>query len=367
MRVIMTGGGTGGHIYPAIAIADKFQERSNNSQILFVGTERGMESRLVPQAGYELKTINVTGLDRRHPLKNAKVLNLYRKAKKQAKTIIEEFKPDVVIGTGGYVSGPVVAQAQAMGIPTFIQEQNAVAGVTNKMLSKKAQKIFLGFEEGGRSFKQKDKLVVSGNPVRSQFMKVSKEESRKELGIDPDKFVVLSFGGSLGAGKINQAMVYVVQQYADDKDVEVFFGTGRAYYAAIEAELTELGVMDKPGIHVTEYIDNMQHYLSACDLVISRSGALTVSEIAICNTPSILVPSPNVTGDHQTFNARAISDKGGAILLTEDRLSGPVLFEEIEQLRNNEGFREGMAEQLSRTAPVDAADIIYYEIITSIR
>ena len=364
MRVILTGGGTGGHIYPAIAIADTIQSRSNHSEILFVGTRRGLESRVVPQAGYDIKYIKVSGLNRRNPVKNIGVMRQYRQAKKQAKQIIQEFKPDVVIGTGGYVSGPVVSVASSMGIRTFLQEQNAVAGLTNKMLARHVEKVFLGFEEGGNSFKEKDKLVVSGNPVRRQFFHCDKQASRQYLGIDMDKFVILAFGGSGGAGKINQAMVKVIESYAGNDEVEILFATGRAYYAPIETELREKGLMDQPNVHVTEYIDNMEHYLSASDLVISRSGALAVSEIAICGVPSILIPSPNVVGDHQTFNARAISDKGGAILLTEEKLSGETLYEEIERLRRNPGFMEGMAEQTRRQAPVDAADIIYYGIIT---
>ena len=325
MRVIMTGGGTGGHIYPAIAIANKIMERTNDSEILFVGTRRGMESRLVPENGYEIRYITVSGLNRKNMIKNIKVFRDYRKGKAQARAIIEEFKPDVVIGTGGYVSGPVVRTAAAMGIRCFLQEQNAVAGVANRMLERYVEKIFLGFEEGGKYFKHKDKLVVSGNPVRSEFFNADPKAAREKLGIDPDKFVVLSFGGSLGAGKINRAMMDVVKAYNGKEGIEVFFGTGKSYYAPIMTELHDMGEDPKDNIHVLEYINNMQDVLAACDLVISRSGALTVSEISLCGKPSILIPSPNVTGDHQTFNARAISDKGGAILLEEKNLTEGVL------------------------------------------
>ena len=362
MRVIMTGGGTGGHIYPAIAIADKIMERTNDSEILFVGTERGMESRLVPENGYEIRYITVSGLNRKNPVKNIKVLRDYRKGKAQARAIIEEFKPDVVIGTGGYVSGPVVRTAAAMGVRCFLQEQNAVAGVANRMLERYVEKIFLGFEEGGKSFKRKDKLVVSGNPVRSDFFAADPAAAREKLGIDPDNFVVLCFGGSLGAGRINKAMMEVIREYNGKEGIEVFFATGKSYYTPVMTELQDMGEDLQDNIHVLEYINNMQDVLAACDLVISRSGALTVSEIALCGKPSILIPSPNVTGDHQTFNARAISDKGGAILLEEKKLEEGVLLEEIEQLRSNPAFMEGMAEQARRCAPLDATDIIFYSI-----
>ena len=363
MRVIMTGGGTGGHIYPAIAIADKITERSNYSKILFVGTQRGLESRLVPQAGYDIEFIDVSGLDRRNLLKDVKVIRKYRKAKKQAKAIIEAFKPDVVIGTGGYVSGPLVSQAASMGIRCFIQEQNAVAGLTNRVLGRHVEKIFLGFEEGGNSFKQKEKLVVSGNPVRDAFYHADRKACRDLLGIPEDCSFVLSFGGSQGSGKINRAMMDVALRFSGRKDVIVCFVTGRTYYEPIRTELEEKGVDLEGNIHVIDYVDEMQNYLPAADLVISRSGALTVSEIALCGVPSILIPSPNVTGDHQTFNARALSDKGGAVLLREDELSGESLGDEVERLLSNPGLLEGMAEQTRKVAPVDAADIIYYGII----
>ena len=268
----------------------------------------------------------------------------------------------MVIGTGGYVSGPVVRTAAAMGVRCFLQEQNAVAGVANRMLERYVEKIFLGFEEGGKSFKRKDKLVVSGNPVRSDFFAADPAAAREKLGIDPDNFVVLCFGGSLGAGRINKAMMEVIREYNGKEGIEVFFATGKSYYTPVMTELQDMGEDLQDNIHVLEYINNMQDVLAACDLVISRSGALTVSEIALCGKPSILIPSPNVTGDHQTFNARAISDKGGAILLEEKKLEEGVLLEEIEQLRSNPAFMEGMAEQARRCAPLDATDIIFYSI-----
>ncbi len=363
MRIIMTGGGTGGHIYPAIAIADKIMERTNDSEILFVGTRNGLESRLVPENGYPIRYITVSGLDRKNMLRNIKVAKDYQKGHKEAARIIEEFKPDVVIGTGGYVCGPVVAAAAKAGVRCFVQEQNAIAGLTNKLLERRVEKVFLGFEEGGRSFKKKEKLVVSGNPVRREFFSCDHQEARKKLGIPEDHFMLLLFGGSRGAGRINRGAMDLIRRYKDTENVDIFFGTGRAYYQPVINELAEMGIKNEGNIHVLEYIDDMPTVLSACDLVISRSGALTVSEIALCGRPSILIPSPNVTGDHQTFNARAISDKGGAILLEESRLSGETLWKEVENLRANPGFLAGMAEQTKRCAPVDAADIIYYEIL----
>lgn len=364
MRVIMTGGGTGGHIYPAIAIADKIMERTQNSEILFVGTKRGLEKELVPKHGYDIKFITVSGINRKNLLKNIKVIKDYQKGKKEAARIIDEFKPDVVIGTGGYVSGPVVKVAAEKGIKCYVQEQNAFPGITNKMLEKKVENVFLGFEDGGKFFKQPEKHIVTGNPVRADFFDIDKEKCRKELGIDENEFVILSFGGSQGAGRINKAMLDVVKEYNGKKGVRVIFGTGKFYNEPILTELEELGVKLEENIQVMQYIDNMQTYLGASDLVVSRSGALTVSEIALCGKPSILIPSPNVTGDHQTYNARALSDKGGAMLLEEKNLTGKLLFEKIETLRLGDGLLEEMAQQCARCAPVDAADIIYYSLIT---
>lgn len=364
MKVIMTGGGTGGHIYPAIAIADKIMERTEGSEILFVGTSHGMEKDLVPAAGYPIKFITVRGINRRNLIKNFKVLMDYKKGKKQAKKIIEEFQPDYVIGTGGYASGPIVKVASSMGIPSFIQEQNAFPGVANKMLEKHVKNVFLGFEEGGKYFKHPEKHIVTGNPVRASFFNFDRDSARAKLGLKDEHFMILVFGGSLGAGKINRAMLDVIEKYSGKDEVQLFFATGKSYYEPIMTELTDREISLKDNIHIQEYIENMQDYLAAADLVVSRSGALTVSEIAITGRPSILIPSPNVTGDHQTFNARAISDKGGAILMREDQLEQGILFDELERLRNNKALLESMREQTLKCAPMDAADIIYYSLIT---
>lgn len=364
MRVIMTGGGTGGHIYPAIAIADKIMDRTNDSEILFVGTTHGLEKDLVPNAGYDIKFITVQGLNRKNLLKNFKVLADYNKGKKQARQIIMDFKPDLVIGTGGYASSPVVKVAASMGIPSFIQEQNAFPGISNKMLERYVDKVFLGFEEAGKYFKHPEKHLVTGNPVRAEFFNFDRNAAREKLGLSDDDFMVLSFGGSQGAGRINKAMINVVKGYNGIGNVKVFFATGKAYYDPIMTEIKDIGIRPDKNIKILEYISNMQDYLAAADLVVARSGALTVSEIAICGRPSILIPSPNVTGDHQTFNAKAIADKGGAVLLPEDKLSGRTLLDEIDKLRVDKEKLKTMAEKAKESAPMDACDMIYYSLIT---
>lgn len=363
MRVIMTGGGTGGHIYPAIAIADRIKERTLDSEIIFVGTEKGLEKELVPKNGYEIRFITVSGIDRRNLLKNFKVLKEYNEGRKQARKIIEEFKPDVVIGTGGYVCGPMVKEAAKMGIKTYIHEQNAAPGLTNKLLEGVVDTVFLGFEDAADSFKKPEKHIVSGNPVRDVFFKARKNTSREKLGIDQDKFVIMSFGGSQGAGRINKAMMDVVEKYNGEKEVEVVFATGKRYFEPVKTEFLDKGIELQENVHLKEYIDNMESYISAADVVVSRAGALAVSEIAVCGTPSILIPSPNVTGNHQMYNAKAVADKGGAYLLEEKDLSGESLIAAIEDMRMDKEKLQEMAVKAKECAPLDATDIIYYHII----
>lgn len=360
----MTGGGTGGHIYPAIAIANKFAEHNASCEILFVGTDRGLEKDLIPANGFDIKYVTVSGFNRKNMVKNIKVAGDYLKGKRQAKKIIEDFKPDLVIGTGGYVCAPIVREAADMGVRCYIQEQNAFPGMTNKALEKYANKVFLGFEEGGKFFKHSEKHIVTGNPVRDEFFNSDRSKSRKVLEIPEEEFVLLAFGGSRGAGKINEAMLSVVDEYNGKEGVTVFFGTGSYYKDEVLKSLYERGITPEKNIQVVEYLDPMETYLSASDLVVARSGALTVSEITVCGKPSILIPSPNVTGDHQTFNAKAIADKGGAVMLKEEDLSGESLLHEIEKLRLDDDAREQMAKKSRQCAPEDAADIIYYSILS---
>jgi UDP-N-acetylglucosamine--N-acetylmuramyl-(pentapeptide) pyrophosphoryl-undecaprenol N-acetylglucosamine transferase len=327
-----------------------------------------MEATLVPKAGFDFRTIDITGFQRSFApseiIYNLKTLKKLLFVTGQCKKIIKEFKPDVAVGFGGYVSGPVIRTAHKMGVKTAIHEQNAFPGVTNKMLEKHVKKVFLGFEEAEKYFKHPEKHVVTGNPVRADFFNFDRNESRKKLGLSDDDFMLLSFGGSQGAGRINRAMIDVVRKYNGEKNMQVYFATGKAYYEPVMTEINDLGFNLAPNIHIMEYIRNMQVYLAAADLVVARSGALTVSEIAICGRPSILVPSPNVTGDHQTFNARAIADKGGAVLLPESELDGERLFEEIERLSKDRQALEVMSEKAKESAPMDATDIIYYSLIT---
>ena len=354
MRVIMTGGGTGGHIYPAIAIADEIRRREPDAEILFVGAERGLEKTLVPANGYDIRLIPVQGFDRKHLMRNFKTMKVLRDANKEAKKVMAEFKPDFVVGTGGYASAPIVSNAHKLGIPSYIHEQNAFPGVTNKMGEKHASKMFLGFEEASGYFKHPEKHIVTGNPVRAAFLDVDREEARKKLGFQDDDFVILAFGGSQGAGRINKAMMSVIEKYNGHENIKICLATGRNYYHAVTDELKETGVHIGDNIRVLEYINNMPDYVNSADLVVSRSGALTVAEVTVCGRPAIFIPFPAATGNHQYFNARAVAEKGGADVIEEKDLTNEKLIETIDYLMGNP---EGLADmaQKSRSCATENA------------
>lgn len=351
MKVIMTGGGTGGHIYPAIAIADEIKSRHPDAEIIFVGTERGMEKDIVPKAGYPIKFITVSGLNRKNPIKLIKTLKDLNHGLHEAKQIIKEFKPDLVIGTGGYVCGPVMKTAAGMGIKTYIHEQNAFPGLTNKLLSRGAERVFVAFDDAKKYFKTKKEPVTVGNPVRHAFTEVDRQAARESLGVKEDEFMVLSFGGSLGAQRINDEMTVVAERLRDRAGLRIFFVTGRRYYSSIMENA------DKTNARVTylQYIDDMPKYLNACDLAITRSGALTVSEITACGRASVMIPSPYVTNNHQYYNAKVVADRGGAILIEEKDLTNGEVADEIEQLMNDRQILEKMEKASAALGTVTSA------------
>ncbi|MCQ2546247.1 MAG: undecaprenyldiphospho-muramoylpentapeptide beta-N-acetylglucosaminyltransferase [Clostridia bacterium] len=358
MKVIMTGGGTGGHIYPAIAIADEIKKRNPDADILFVGAERGLEKKLVPQRGYQIKLIPVAGFNRKNLLKNIAVIRKLMKGNAQAKKIIEDFGPDFVVGTGGYASAPMVKTAQKMKIPTYIHEQNAYPGVTNKLLEKGVRKVFLGFAKAAEYFKKPEKLVVAGNPVRDEFMNPDREKARAKLGFDRDEFVLLAFGGSQGAGRINKAMINVIRHYNGQKGIRICLGAGSYYYAAIMESFRDEGFEPADNISIMEYIEDMASYLAAADLVVSRSGALTVAETTVSGTPALFIPSPMVTGNHQYYNALAVAEAGGAIIIEEKDLEDEKLIAQIEELKASPERLGEMAEKSRMCGPVSATGII---------
>jgi UDP-N-acetylglucosamine--N-acetylmuramyl-(pentapeptide) pyrophosphoryl-undecaprenol N-acetylglucosamine transferase len=362
MKVILTGGGTGGHIYPAIAIADKIKRKHSDADILFVGTEKGMERDLVPQNGYDIRFISASGINRKKLLKNVITVRDMFKGYHQAKNILAEFKPDIVIGTGGYVCGPVVRAAYRMGIKTFIHEQNAFPGITNRMLERYVEKVFISFPESAAYFKHPEKLVVTGNPIRKLFLVSGIFDYRQKLDLYPKDFMILCFGGSLGAGKINNVIEEITETLHEIPNLKLVFVTGKYYYEKILERLNEKGISEDGKISVFPYLDNIHEYLLAADLVISRAGALTISEITACGRASILIPSPNVTDNHQYFNAKVVADKGGAVLIEEKDLTPEKLIGTILRLTNNKEALNAMARASASVGKLDGVDLIYDQL-----
>ena len=359
MKVIMTCGGTGGHIYPAIAIADKIREMHQDAEILFVGTGRPLEKQLIPSAGYRLVFITASGFNRKNFVKNFRTLIDVLKGSREASSVIRDFKPDVVIGTGGYVCGPVIFEAHKAGIKTYLHEQNAAPGLTNKLLESLVEKVFLGFPEAAAMFKNKKKLIVTGNPVRKAFGQQTKAGAREKLNIKPEEYMILAFGGSQCAGMINKVMLEALPQLADKENTVVFFATGDKYYEAVMADLRDTGLKEKHNLNMMKYINNMDIYLAAADIAICRSGALTVAELAVTGTPAIFIPSPNVTGNHQYFNAKAAVDQGGAVVIEEKELSAEKLLMILNDLRDEPGRLEEMALNIKKLGCSDASETIY--------
>ena len=300
MRVLFAGGGTGGHINPAISIADYARSRDKDFEALFIGTKKGLETKLVPKAGYEIEYIEIEGFDRRHLLRNFGVLKKLAKARSDCRRIIREFKPDCIVCTGGYVSGPVTMAAYKEKVGALIHEQNVYPGLTVKGSEKYVSYVAVSFDETVNLLKHREKCVVTGNPIRTEILKADKETARKKLGIDMP--FVLIFGGSLGADRINETVVGMLPELKKNGGIKLLFGTGERNYEKVMTAAKSVGA--DSNIEITPYIDNMAEVMAAADVVVARSGAITVSEIAALGKPSILIPSPNVVRNHQEQNAR---------------------------------------------------------------
>lgn len=367
MKLIVTGGGTGGHIYPAIAIADKFKSEDPGTEVLYVGCREGIEQELVPKAGYDLKLVDARWVDRSSIRELFKTANTVLKGISQSRKIIREFKPDAVIGTGGYVCFPVIYAAQKEGVPAFLHEQNAFPGLANRKLEKFVRKIFLGFGDAKKYFREPEKMVEAGNPVRKSFFSLEKSEARKKLGFGEDEFIVLSFGGSLGAETINEVAFSLMKKLNGVPDTQLIFGTGKRYFENVNKRVSDEGITVESNIHIKDYINDMDNHLMAADVVIARSGALSVAEITVCGKASVLIPSPNVTGNHQFYNAKAIADRGGAFLIEEKALDAEKLVENILELKNDPEKLRSMGASAYACAPVKALDIIYDGVIEEIR
>lgn len=358
MRVLFAGGGTAGHINPAISIADYIKSKEENFEALFIGTERGLEKKLVPAAGYKIKYIDICGFDRKNLFNNISVVKKLIKSRVDCKNIIRDFKPDFVVLTGGYVSGPVAMAAKKAGVPALIHEQNVYPGLTVKGAEKYVDYVAVSFSETIAHMKDAKKCVVTGNPVRTEILEADKEKAREELGLSEKPFVLV-FGGSLGAQKINETMLGVLKKATQEKKISILFGTGDRNYQEISAKIKEEGITLDDEIKVVPYINNMNTVMAAADLVVSRAGAITVSEIAALGKPSILIPSPNVVRNHQEQNAREFERNDAAVVIVEPELSSDGLYEKMLALTEDKQGLFKMGQNVRKLAKVDALEEIY--------
>ena len=357
MKFIIAAGGTGGHITPGIAIANKLKELGH--EVIFVGTERGMETDLVPKAGYELKTIHAKGLQRSLSLENIKVINTLNKGVKDVKKLIDDYKPNMVIGTGGYVTAPAMLAALRKKVPTMIHESNALPGKTTIWLSKYIDTIALGFESAIKRLPKAKHAVYTGNPTKMQG-RLSYDELRKNLNIT--KPLVLVFGGSQGAKKINETMIELIND-SSDIDYQIIYATGPKNYDAIMEKITN----HNENIKVEKYIYNMEEIMSASDIAVCRSGALTCTELGIVGIPSILIPLPTAAENHQYFNAKTIADMGGGVIIEEKDLTKDVLKKTIADILHDKEKYDVMKQKALREENIGAIDKIWNEIQKLVR
>lgn len=360
LRIIISGGGTGGHIFPAISIANAIKEMRPDADILFVGAEGRMEMHRVPAAGYPIKGLPVAGFNRKNLLKNIPVLIKLFKSQRMARKIIKDFRPHTAVGVGGYASGPTLKVAGSMGIPTLLQEQNSYAGVTNKLLAQKAHKICVAYE-GMERFFSKDKIILTGNPVRQGLRNatISKEEAVRSFGLDPEKKTVLILGGSLGARTINQCIMENLDRIKES-DIQFIWQTGKMYIEEAHKIVDQFGEL--PMLHVTDFISDMAMAYRAADLVISRAGAGSISEFCLLEKPVILVPSPNVAEDHQTQNALALVNKNAA-LYVKDAEAKEKLIEKAISTVNQPELLKILSTNIATLAFSDSANVIAKEVI----
>ncbi|TYC50129.1 undecaprenyldiphospho-muramoylpentapeptide beta-N-acetylglucosaminyltransferase [Weissella muntiaci] len=363
MRIIISGGGTGGHIYPALAVLNKLKEQDPDVEILYVGGERGLEGKIVPDAGYKFASVEVQGFKRSLSADNFKTIYLFLKAVRAAQKIVREFKPDVVVGTGGYVSGPVVYAAQRLGVPTVIHEQNSVIGVTNKFLARKITKVGVAFAEALKAFKPGSAEVV-GNPRAQEVVEAQGAFDWNGIGLDETQPTVLVFGGSQGALKLNRAMIDATESFSK-KDYQVIFVTGGKRYDDVVNTMATEKISPAKNMAVVPYISNMPQLMPKVDLIVGRAGATSIAEQTALGKPMVLIPSPYVTNDHQTKNAQALVDAGAAALITEPNLTGRYLFDVVNNLMQDRNKRVTMAAAAKKIGVPDAADR-FVELIKSV-
>ena len=366
MRVIIAAAGTGEHINTGLAIANKIKEKEKDSEIIFIGTTRGLENDLVPRAGYKLKTIEAYGLSKQISISNLKKMYKTLKGFGEAKKIIKEFKPDVVIGTGGYICGATITSAHKLNIPTVLHESNAFPGKAVKMLAKKTDKIFVSFKDAIERIPNANKIIFTGTPVKirkKEYGLNEKEKIVKDMGLNLLKPIVLIFGGSQGAQKINEAIVGIIEKKLNSK-YQIIWATGPKQYDIIKGELEDrkIKITNIENTKIVPYIYNMEEIMNISNLIIARSGAMTVTEIANLGKPSILIPLPNVSGNHQLYNAKVLEDIGAANIILNNELEAESLNEKIESIILNKKVEKQMGEKALKISTTNVEEKIYKEI-----
>ncbi len=366
MKVIVAAARTGGHINPGIAIANKIKQEEKNSEIVFIGTTEGLENDLVPRAGYELKTIEAYGFNRKITLKNLKDIIKTINSKTDAKKIIEEFKPDIVIGTGGYICVPVFLAAVSKKVPTVLHESNAFPGASIKFLSKKVDEIFVGFKDAKTRLPRAKKVVVTGTPTKVKFLDLNenqKNKIKKDIGLRDDLPVVLVFGGSQGAKSINSAILEIIKKHKNEK-YQIIWAAGQSQYDLIKEELEDykIAIQNIKNTKIVPYIYNMEDVLNSCDLVVSRSGAMTITEIAKVGKPGIFIPLPYATENHQEYNAKVLANAGAAKIILDKDLNANILENQIEDILFTPGKKEEMGLKARSIEVKDVEENIYKEI-----
>lgn len=369
MRVLITGGGTGGHINPALAIAQKVKSKEDSNVVLYVGTKTGMESELVPKEGFEFKSVTAKFLQRKISIENIKTLFASAKGVIEANKIIKEFKPDIVVGTGGYVCGPVVLAASLKKIPTMIHEQNVFPGITNKLLAKFVDVIGISFDEARKYFPEniRHKLVMIGNPVRKDILIADRRKSRKFYNLKTDDILIYSFGGSGGQVSLNRAMLEVIKNYNGKNNVKIIHVTGKRLYDNFNEELKKINIDIKNNIEIKDYMYDAPTALSASDIVIGSAGAITIAEITAVGVPSILIPKTYTAENHQEYNARALEKEGAAKVILEKNLDGIALINLIEEIIKNKNILNTMALNSKKLGNLNVEDKIYEAMQNLIR
>ncbi|RKP55271.1 undecaprenyldiphospho-muramoylpentapeptide beta-N-acetylglucosaminyltransferase [Cohnella endophytica] len=363
MRVVLTGGGTGGHIYPALAIGREITERQPDSSTLYIGTSRGLESRIVPEQGIPFEAVEITGFRRSLSWENVRTVMRFYQGVRRSKQLLKKFKPDVVVGTGGYVCGPVVYAASKLGIPTLIHEQNVVPGLTNKFLSRYVDGVAVSFAESVPFFNKCNDVEYTGNPTATRVSNADRDKGFASLGLLPGTPFILAVGGSGGARALNEAVIQAAPLLGKLPGTHLVFVTGERFYKDVEAEIKRRLPEASGRVHVIPYIKNMPDVLAASSLFVGRAGASFLAEVTSLGIPSILIPSPNVTNNHQEANARSLADAGAAIMILEKHLTGEALHRDISAIMSDSERRKQMARASKGLGMPRSASSIYEQIL----